>query len=280
MPEGDTIFKSARALHTALAGGVVTRFDSVFPALVRVAYDRPIVGRTIESVGARGKHILMTFSGDLVLRTHMRMFGVWHVYRIGARWRRPGRDMRVLVETADASAVGFKVPVAEFLTARQLARHPELSALGPDLLGSGFDSAAAAGRMREHPEEMVADVLLNQRVMAGVGNVFKSEVLFAAGVDPFAVVSSLSDVQIDRIVAVAREQLSANVLDRSRTLSPAFGRRTTRSLDPRETLWVYGRSGAPCRKCGARIEARKTGTDARLTYWCPRCQGRTHVAGG
>ena len=274
LPEGDTIFRTARALQDALAGGVVTRFHSVFPALTRVAYDRPIVGRTIESVASRGKHLLMTFSGDLVLRTHMRMFGSWQVYQPGARWRRPARDMRVLVETVDAVAVGFTVPVAEFLTARQLARHPELRALGPDLLGEGFDDLEVAKRIRERSTALIGDVLLNQRVMAGVGNVFKSEVLFVAAVDPFAPVSSLSEAQIARIVAVAREQLAANVLGRTQTLSPAFGRRTTRSLDPREKLWVYGRGGGPCRRCGSKIEAKKTGIDARLTYWCPRCQER------
>src|SRR5689334_11413994 len=118
MPEGDTIFRAAAALHRALAGRTVTRFASVYPALTRTAEARPIVGRTIESASARGKHLLIAFSGDLVLRTHMRMNGSWHLYRAGERWKRPGRDMRVLVATAAAEAVGFNVPVAEFLTAR------------------------------------------------------------------------------------------------------------------------------------------------------------------
>src|SRR3954463_7564682 len=116
MPEGDTIYRAARALHHALAGRTVTRFESVYPALTRVADDRPIVGRTVESVSAVGKHLLMTFSGDLVLRTHMRMNGSWHLYRADARWQRPARDMRIVVGTADAVAVGFNVPVAEFLS--------------------------------------------------------------------------------------------------------------------------------------------------------------------
>src|SRR5262245_12739796 len=123
MPEGDTIFRAARTLHRALAGKVVTRFESVYPALTRVADDHPVVGRQIESVAARGKHLLMAFSGDLTLHTHMRMNGSWHIYRVGERWQRPARDMRVVVGTTEFVAVGFNVPVAELLTARQLARH-------------------------------------------------------------------------------------------------------------------------------------------------------------
>jgi len=272
MPEGDTIFRAAATLHRALAGHVVTRFESVYPALTRIARDRPIVGRTVESVFARGKHLLITFSGDLVLRTHMRMSGSWHLYRAGDRWRRPGRDMRVLVATAAVEAVGFNVPVAELLTARELARHKELQALGPDLLAPSFDPDEAIRRMRARPDDAIGDVLLNQRVMAGIGNVFKSEILFLAAIDPFTAVSALSDAELARLVDISRRQLGANVMTRDQTLSRSTGRTTTRSLDPNSSLWVYGRGGKRCRRCGAAIEARKTGIDARLTYWCPRCQ--------
>ena len=272
MPEGDTIFRAAATLHRALAGHVVTRFESVYPALTRIARDRPIVGRTVESVFARGKHLLITFSGDLVLRTHMRMSGSWHLYRAGDRWRRPGRDMRVLVATAAVEAVGFNVPVAELLTARELARHKELQALGPDLLAPSFDPDEAIRRMRARLDDAVGDVLLNQRVMAGIGNVFKSEILFLAAIDPFTAVSALSDAELARLVDISRRQLGANVMTRDQTLSRSTGRTTTRSLDPNSSLWVYGRGGKRCRRCGAAIEARKTGIDARLTYWCPRCQ--------
>src|SRR5262244_2015624 len=123
MPEGDSIYRAAQALHRALAGKAVTRFESVYPALTRIAHDHPVVGRTIESVSARGKNVLMTFSGGLTLRTHMRMNGSWHIYRPGERWQRPVGDMRVLVATSAFVAVGFNVPVAEFLTDRALARH-------------------------------------------------------------------------------------------------------------------------------------------------------------
>ena len=272
MPEGDAIFRAARTLHRALAGSRVTRFESVFPALTRVDADRPLAGRTVESVSARGKHLLMRFSGDLVLRTHMRMNGSWHIYRPGERWQRPARDMRILVATDDFVAVGFSVPVAELLTLRELSRHKELQALGPDLLAADFDGADALQRMRGHPRDAIADALLNQRIIAGIGNVFKSEILFVTGIDPFQPVSALTDEALVRIIAEAKAQLRANVLNRSQTLSTAVGRRTTRSLDPRETLWVYGRGGKPCRNCGTPIRAKKTGLDARLTYWCPQCQ--------
>jgi endonuclease-8 len=270
MPEGDAIFRAARTLHRALAGSRVTRFESVFPALTRVDQDRPLADRTVESVASRGKHLLMTFSGDLILRTHMRMHGSWHIYRPGERWQRPARDMRILVATGDFVAVAFNVPIAEFLTAREMSR--QLQALGPDLLADGFDSADVRQRMRTRPDEAIADVLLNQRIVAGIGNVFKSEILFIAGVDPFRTVARLSEEELARIIDTARTALRANVLTRSQTLSPALGRRTTRSLNPREPLWVYGRGGKPCLKCGAPISAKKTGLDARLTYWCPRCQ--------
>jgi endonuclease-8 len=272
MPEGDTIFRAARTLYRALAGSQVTRFESAFPALTRVDVDRPLAGRTIEAVSARGKHLLMQFSGDLVLRTHMRMHGSWHIYRPGERWQRPAGDMRILIETRDFVAVGFNVPIAEFLTARDISRHKELQALGPDLLALEFDAAEVLPRMRAHNADAIAEALLNQRILAGIGNVFKSEILFLRGIDPFRTIGSLSDAELTGVIEESRRQLRANVLTRSQSLSMAFGRRTTRSLDPRATLWVYSRGGQPCRKCGTTISSRKTGPDARPTYWCPRCQ--------
>lgn len=275
MPEGDTIFRAARTLHQLLAGCTVTRFESAFPALTRVNDDRQIIGRTIEAIASRGKHLLMTFSGDLILRTHMRMNGTWHVYPVGARWKKPARDMRVLVATDEVVAVAFNVPVAEFVSACDLARRGPVAMLGPDLLDAAFDREEALRRLQARPTAQIGDALLDQRALAGIGNVFKCEALFLAGVHPFTSVSALPDATLERIVDAAREQLRANVLPRSRTLSVAFGRRTTRSLDPRENLWVYGRGGRACRRCGAAIESRAAGPDARLTYWCPVCQAAT-----
>ncbi|HEY2908033.1 MAG TPA: DNA-formamidopyrimidine glycosylase family protein [Vicinamibacterales bacterium] len=272
MPEGDTIFLAAATLHRVFAGKIVTAFESVLPSLTRVDAERPLAGRTIESVTSRGKHMLMSFSGDLTLHTHMRMNGSWHVYRPGERWRRPARDMRIVVATSDALAVGFNIPVAEFLTGGDLARHRQLQALGPDLLDPAFDRAAAQARIRMLAEHAIADVLLNQGAIAGIGNVFKSEILFMAGVDPFTRVADLGDDAVDRLIDTALKQLRVNVVARARSLAPRRGRRTTGSLHPDKGLWVYGRGGLPCRKCGTTILTRKTGDDARLTYWCPRCQ--------
>jgi len=246
LPEGDTIFLAARTLNRVLAGRTVTQFDSVFPAINRVAGDRPLVGRTIESVTARGKHLLIKFSGDLVLHTHMRMNGSWHVYPAGARWRRPAGDMRVLIGTGEAVAVGFNVPVADLLTSREMARHPELRALGPDVLDAAFDRGEAVRRMRSHGGDRIADALLDQRIVAGLGNVFKSETLFLAGIDPFTPVASLDDRTLEAILDAARKTMKASV---SADLQ-SNGRRTTRSLDPRAKRWVYGRIGGMACRCG------------------------------
>ena len=276
MPEGDTIFRAARTLHRALAGKPVVRFESVFPHLTRVHHDSPLTGRTIDDVRAAGKHVLMRFSGDLILRTHMRMNGSWHIYRPGEKWQRPSRSMRIVVGTADFEAVGFDIPVAEMIKGKDLRRHDELRQLGPDLLAEDFDAGEAARRIRARGAAEIADVLLNQRVLAGIGNVYKSEVLFSCGVSPFAVVSSLSDSAIDCLVATGRRFLRANVTDHLAAMTTYTGfRRTTRRSDPKERLWVYGRAGDPCRKCGTPISIRAQGRDARLTYWCERCQPST-----
>lgn len=272
MPEGDTIFKAARTMHRALTGEIVTTFDAAYPALIRVDHDQPIAGRTITSVAARGKHLLVSLSGDLVLRTHMRMSGSWHLYRPDERWQRPARDMRVLLATARFVAVGFNIPDAEFLSGHAVERHRQLRALGPDLLDPGFRADEALRRVRAQGHVPIAEALLNQRVVAGIGNVFKSEILFAAGVHPLAPVSALPDTALQRILDVAGTQLQSNVRARSRTLAPAPGRRTTGSLHPDKGLWAYGRAGQPCRRCGTAIQVDTRGTDARLTYWCPRCQ--------
>jgi endonuclease-8 len=273
VPEGDTIYRAARTLHRALAGKSVVRFESPLPALTRVHADHPLTARTVEKVESLGKHLLVHFSGSLVLRTHMRMNGSWHIYRPGERWRRPRSDMRVLIGTADFEAVGFNIPVAELIPAMRIARHAELSRLGPDVLAPAFDRAEAIRRLRDRAVSQIGDALLNQRLMAGLGNVYKSEVLFVCGVDPFARVARLDDVALEALVDKARELLRANVAAGVAPMTTYTGyRRTTRRSDPRERLWVYGRARLPCRRCGTPIAVKKQGPAARLTYWCPRCQ--------
>jgi endonuclease-8 len=264
----------ARTLHRALAGKTVTVFDTVLPALARVHQDHPVTGRLVERVRPVGKHLLIELSGGLTLRTHMRMAGSWHIYRPGERWQRSRTAMRIVLGTEDYVAVGFDIPVAEFLTARQVERHDELRRLGPDLLSPSFDAGEAVRRLRALGDAEVGDALLDQRAMAGVGNVFKSEVLFVCRLFPFRTVSTLSDEEVERLVAEARRLLGENVIDASRAGAAEWGgyRRTTRRTDPAARLWVYGRGGAPCRVCGTAIEYRKQGPDARGTYWCPACQ--------
>jgi endonuclease-8 len=240
MPEGDTILRTARTLHAALAGKVVTRFETMLPKLERI----PLEGRRVERVVAIGKHLIIEFEGGVQLHTHMRMNGSWHIYRPGQRWRRPRVDMRLVIETPDYVAVGFNVPVAEFGSA------PEL---GPDVIAEDFDAAEALRRVKEHGEEEIANVLLNQRVMAGIGNIWKSESLFRSGVNPFRRVRELDDATLARIINSARRLLRA-------------------SANGRVEWTVYSRGGEPCRKCGTRIERRAQGSDVRLTYWCPNCQ--------
>ena len=272
MPEGDSIFRAARTLHRALAGRVVTRFESVFPQLARMDVDRPIRGRTIEQVSSRGKHLLMWFSDDLVLRTHMRMHGTWHIYRPGERWRRSHHDMRILVGTDAFEAIAFTVPVAEFSTAAALER--ELADVGPDPLDDAFAVMDAVDRLRARGDMDIAEALLDQRAIAGIGNVYKSEVLFAARVNPFARVSMLEADTLERLVQLAGTFMRANVTDGTTAAIVTYTgfRRTTRRADPSARLWVYGRAGQPCRRCGTPISRAKQGPNARSTYWCESCQ--------
>lgn len=266
MPEGDTIHRAARTLQAALGGRTITRFETVFPQLARIDEDEPLAGRTVESVTAAGKNLLMHFSGDLHLRTHMRMNGSWHIYRPGERWRKPRSDMRIVLETGEWIAVAFNVPVAEFHDSVSLARQEDLLRIGPDLIADDYDEDEALRRIRERGGEEIATVLLNQRVVAGIGNEYKSELLFMSRVSPFRRVRDVTDDELVSLLRIARKVMIANVRMRS------GARITTFSLDPRQKQYVYSRGGKPCRRCGAPIEYAKQGPDARGTWWCPRCQ--------
>jgi endonuclease-8 len=273
MPEGDSIFRAARTLNRALAGRTITRFESVFSQLRRIDEDQPLSGRMIERVEARGKHLLIWFSGDLVLRTHMRMHGSWHIYRPGERWQRPRGEMRIVIGTTEYEAVAFTVPVAELTTGGGLARDPAVRDLGPDILADEFDAAEAVRRITSLAENEIADALLDQRAVAGLGNIFKSETLFVARIDPFARVGDMPRDDIEKVIATARRLMRANISDDHQGLATySTGRRTTGRADPSAKLWVYGRGGRPCRRCGTPISRRKQGHDLRSTYWCERCQ--------
>ncbi len=233
---------------------------------------------------ARGKWLMMHFSGDLILVTHMLMSGSWHIYRAGERWRVPRRMMRCVVRVEDFEAVAFNVPVAKFFTARTLERDSMIPKLGPDLLRDDYDETEARARVLARPDEEIANVLLNQRVLAGLGNVYKVEVCFLCGVHPFRTVASLTPAELDCLLYQSRRLIVQNVAEESaedgKILTYTGARRTTHSSSAAARLWVYGRQGQPCRRCGAAILMRKQGPDARSTYWCPQCQpGDAPVAG-
>jgi endonuclease VIII len=274
MPEGDTIFRAARMLNRALAEKIVTRFQTVLPKLSRVDEDHPIAGRMIESVQSSGKWLAVHFSGDLVLLTHMRMNGSWHIYRSHERWQRPFGDMRIVIETPDFVAVGFNIPVAEFHTEKSLAQRSGVSRLGSDILAPEFDAASAAAALRSGPELGVGEALLRQSLIAGLGNVYKSEVCFACGINPFRLVGSLTDSELECLIRTAHKFLRANVTDASGSGMVTYTgfRRTTGRASAADRLWVYARAAQPCRRCGTAIERSKQASDARVTFWCPRCQ--------
>lgn len=256
MPEGDTIHRAAARLRPALEGHALVRFDAA-----RLVGDRPRPGERIEAVEARGKHLLVHFSGGLTLRTHMKMTGSWHLYRVGERWRKGAHLVRALVE-ADSGwvAVCFQAPVVE--TYHRAAGEPlALAALGPDLTAPDPDLAAALARAASVAagDTEVADLLLDQRVAAGIGNVYKSEVLFLHGVDPFTPVADVDADVLGRIFATAHQLLRAN-LSRSRRVTYRGG------------VAVYGRQGQPCPRCATPVRMRRQGAMARSTYWCPTCQ--------
>lgn len=274
MPEGDTIFRAARTLDRALTGHAVTRFETGLAQLANLDRDDPIAGRVMERVESRGKHLLMHLSGGQVLRTHLRMNGSWHIYRHGEAWRRARHRARVIFETSQFVAVGFDLPEAEFIPRDALERHERLRRLGPDLLSDAFDADQVLARMRERPDRTLAELLLNQRVVAGAGNVFKSEILFAARLNPFLHVADVSEEKLREVIALSRRFLQANVREgKGDGIVTYTGfRRTTRRADPAERLWVYGRLRKPCRVCGAHIDMRREGAEARSTYFCPTCQ--------
>ena len=291
MPEGDTIYRAARAMQRAIGGRVVTGFETGLAPLARVNDDTPLVGRVVEKVESRGKWCLVYFSGDLILVTHMLMSGSWHLYRTGEKWWMGRSRMRAAISvgakvdggaSADDQtgwqAVAFNVPIAEFHTAKSLERSSQVPKLGPDLLSSEFSVEAGIARLREYgvesPEAEIAVVLLNQRVLAGLGNVYKSEVAFAAGVNPFRAMRTITPREMEVMVDKSQQWLKANVNDGAGDgiVTYSGNRRTTNSMDRADRLWVYGRQGKECRRCGATVMMRKQGEQARSTYWCPECQ--------
>ena len=263
MPEGDTVWLAARRLHDALAGSTLTRTDFRVPQLATV----DLTGRSVLEVLSRGKHVLTRIGGtgeqEVTLHTHLRMDGAWHLYRPGDRWRGgPAWQVRVLLETPDWAAVGFRLPVVELLPRAREA--DAVGHLGPDLLGPDWDPAEAVRRLAAAPGTEIGSALLDQRNLAGIGNLYKAEVCFLAGVSPWTPVGAVRDL--------------AGVVERARTLLEANRAHpqqvTTGDLRRGRRHWVFERAGQPCLRCATRVERAAQGEPPyqRLTYWCPRCQ--------
>ena len=276
MPEGDTLYRTAAGLRPYLVGRTVSAARASGPGAVP-QLDR-IVGQEITAIEALGKNLLIRFGNGLEVRTHLRMNGSWHRYRPGERWRRSPARARLVLEVPGAVAVCFDAPVVELLEQRTESLHPALGRLGPDLLATDFDAVQAQHRLREPSRAQLAIgvALLDQRALAGIGNVYKNEILWIEAVSPFARVADLDDAVLVRLIAAARRLLLANT-------APGRGPGRVTTAGDRGApgaLYVYGRGGRPCRRCRARIASIQQGTDLpRTTYWCPVCQPAPDATG-
>lgn len=266
MPEGDTVWLTAQRLHTALAGRVLTRSDLRVPRFATA----DLTGRSVLDVTSRGKHLLTRVEGGLTLHSHLRMDGSWRVFAAGGRWRGgPAHEIRAILQNAVHTAVGYRLPVLELLPTADEER--VIGHLGPDLLGPDWDPAVALANVLAEPSRPLGEALLDQRNLAGIGNVYKSELAFLARVTPWLPVAALPGGVPERLIATAHRLLEANknTFERQTTArSPGSGRTATR-------LFVYGRAGLPCLRCGTLIRRSGQGDHSgvqRVSYWCPGCQ--------
>ena len=285
MPEGDTLYRIAVTLRKVLVGKTITRFDSTVDIVQRVDARTPVAGRIVTGVDALGKHLLIVLRRtddpgetitvpqsfglelcalDLILHSHLRMTGSWHVYRHGESWQKPAHYAKAVLQTDEFVVPCFSAPVVELLTARESTRHPQLSTRGPDAMTDDFDAVDAREGLRRRGPLPIGVAIMDQRAMAGVGNVYKSEVLFIRRISPFRPVAELTDADLVGLVAESHKLL---VLNRGNAI-----RRTKFGLDSADRLWVYGRSGSPCQVCGTTIKMLRQGTEGRSTYYCTTCQ--------
>ncbi|WP_318196863.1 Fpg/Nei family DNA glycosylase [Streptomyces sp. MCL20-2] len=284
MPEGDTVLQTAARLHAALAGQVLTRSDLRVPRFATA----DLTGRTVLDVTARGKHLLTRIEGGLTLHSHLRMDGAWRVFAPDERWRGgPGHQIRAVLANTEHTAVGYRLPVLELLRTDEEDR--AVGHLGPDLLGPDWDPGLALERLLAAPDSPLGEALLDQRNLAGIGNVYKCELCFLARVTPWLPVGALPDGVLPRLVTLAERLLHANRDRPTRTTTILSELRTppNRGLRPgpapdagrprprpphrvQERLYVYGRARRPCLRCGTPI--RLADQDDRPTYWCPGCQ--------
>lgn len=261
MPEGDDVHQLADRLGAALVDGTLVEADLRVPRYATA----DLRGRTVVEVVARGKHLLIRLSGGLTLHTHLRMDGSWHIRTVASASGRggPSHQIRVVLATSSARAVGYRLPVVELL--RTADESHAVGHLGPDLLGPDWDADEAVRRLSAHAAAELVPALLDQRNLAGIGNIYASETCYLAGVSPWTSVGSVGSVaDLRALVDVAHRLLTEN--------RHTTRRRTTG--DPRQPFWVYDRAGLPCRRCGTRVRRAAQGTPPRqrTTYWCPACQ--------
>jgi endonuclease-8 len=254
VPEGDTVWLTARRLHEALAGQVLTRSDFRVPRYATA----DLSGQQVTEALARGKHLLIRTGNGLTIHTHLKMDGFWRVSPASARLTESYK-IRLILANDRWQAAGYLLGITEVLPTAsedQVTGH-----LGPDLLGPDWDAAAAVGRLARDADKPIGEALLDQRNLAGIGNVYKSELLFLRGVSPWLPVGDVKD--LNRMADLARRLLDAN--------KARSGHITTGDTTPGRQHWVYGRGGSPCRRCGTLIRKRADGGD-RITFWCPACQ--------
>ena len=257
MPEGDTIHNAARRVGAALVGKPIETIETPQLRHSRDRWPERLEGRAVRSVDALGKHLFLRFEGDLTLHSHLRMGGAWSVYRRGQRWRRSPRRAWLVIRTPEHEVVQFDGPVLELMTDSRTRFDRLLANLGPDVLAEEFDEAKFLRRLREDDQTRgIADALLDQRNVAGIGNLWKAEACFLAGVSPWKPIGAISD---ERALAI---------VDGIRPLMRTSAEGGFQQRDP----WVFERHGRPCRRCSTLIKARGQGDDNRTTYWCPSCQ--------
>jgi endonuclease-8 len=259
MPEGDTIHSAARRVGAALVGRPIESIETPQPRHALDRWPERLAGRAVRAVDAHGKHLFLRFEGDLTLHSHLRMGGWWGVFRRGERWRRSPRRAWLVIRTPEHEVVQFDGPVLELMTEGRTRFDQRLAGLGPDILAEEFDEAAALRNLRAaDPTRGVGDVLLDQGNVAGIGNVWKAESCFAAGVSPWRRMSEVSDAELLAILREARTLMQESVAGRG--------------FMPKERIQVFERAGLPCRRCDTLVRARGQGENNRTTYWCPSCQ--------
>lgn len=265
MPEGDTLYRVAAAIRPVLEGRRIDAASSSDRTTVDPIDAESLVGVAVTEVAARGKHLMVSMDDGRVVHLHLGMTGSVHVYPLGEPWRKKPSSAALALSTDTHVVVCFSPKLLELVSVTHLRRNRYLQRLGPDLMRHDSDLQAALSRMRVHNAAPIGEAVMNQTIVAGIGNVYKSETLFIARINPWTLVGELSDERLLNYLSEARRLMRLN---------RGPGRRVTRFRDGGQRHWVYGRTGQPCYVCGARIAVRRQGDTGRTTFWCATCQSR------